>query len=238
MMIFSADLYAKVFYSFANHRKRMQWSKFVGWALPFFVVLITVAVTRKQYADFKNCWLNTNNGTVWAFIGPATLVVLINIALITRVLIEVSKKSRSANVTEKRKLDDLKYVAVRASLLLPVIGVTWVFGFMVLFDGDQVVFMYIFVITNTFQGALIWLTQFFWSREVKNAWTSMKKKRHYSLKKVNSRKEKDNNKEFNDIDECAIFPPNSTIDNTYSMTSKKSLTVSSDLTFTTFGTKN
>ncbi|XP_071945338.1 uncharacterized protein [Antedon mediterranea] len=231
MMIFSADLYAKVFYSFANHHKRMKWSRFVGWGLPLIVVLVTAAVTQEDYVLDEECWLNYKEKAIWGFVGPVVAVVLVNIALISRVLFEVSKKSRSANVTKKRQVDDIKYVALRATLLLPVIGVTWVTGYLVLFF-DDIWLKYVFVIANSCQGVFIWLTQFFWSREVKNAWTSMKKKRGF---KVSLKKSE--NKEFNNIGEGVASPPNSTIENTYSLSSKKSLTQTSEIPLQLTGSK-
>ena len=46
---------------------------------PAVVVAVSLAVTRaKSYGSSGTCWLDVDSGLIWAFIGPALLVILVS----------------------------------------------------------------------------------------------------------------------------------------------------------------
>lgn len=46
---------------------------------PAVVVAVSLAVTRaKGYGSSGTCWLDVDSGLIWAFIGPAVLVILVS----------------------------------------------------------------------------------------------------------------------------------------------------------------
>ena len=46
---------------------------------PAVVVAVSLAVTRaKGYGSSGTCWLDVDSGLIWAFVGPALLVILVS----------------------------------------------------------------------------------------------------------------------------------------------------------------
>jgi hypothetical protein len=60
-----------------------------------------------RYGDEEACWLNTDDGTIYAFIGPVAIVILVNLVLLVLVMRSIatlgfSHETRSQ--TKARKL--------------------------------------------------------------------------------------------------------------------------------------
>ncbi|XP_062572840.1 adhesion G-protein coupled receptor D1-like [Saccostrea cucullata] len=70
----------------------------------------------------------------------------------------------SNSTTKKRALSGIKSI----SILLPVLGVTWVFGFLSISD-DVIVFEYIFAILNSFQGFFIFISKCLLNKKIRKA---------------------------------------------------------------------
>ncbi|XP_077606147.1 adhesion G protein-coupled receptor B1-like [Crocuta crocuta] len=54
----------------------------LGWGLPALVVAISVGFTKaKGYSTMNYCWLSLEGGLLYAFVGPAAAVVLVNMVI-------------------------------------------------------------------------------------------------------------------------------------------------------------
>ncbi|KAF7227402.1 transcript variant X2 [Nothobranchius furzeri] len=54
----------------------------LGWGLPALVVAISVGFTKaKGYGTPSYCWLSLEGGLLYAFVGPAAAVVLVNMVI-------------------------------------------------------------------------------------------------------------------------------------------------------------
>ncbi|GAA6066817.1 adhesion G protein-coupled receptor B1 isoform X1 [Tachysurus ichikawai] len=54
----------------------------LGWGLPALVVAISVGFTKaKGYGTVNYCWLSLDGGLLYAFVGPAAAVVLVNMVI-------------------------------------------------------------------------------------------------------------------------------------------------------------
>ncbi|NWW28176.1 AGRB2 protein, partial [Falcunculus frontatus] len=84
----------------------------LGWGLPALVVAVSVGFTRtKGYGTASYCWLSLEGGLLYAFVGPAAVIVLVNMLvgiivfnkLMSRDGIsDKSKKQRAGWVTQPR----------------------------------------------------------------------------------------------------------------------------------------
>ncbi|NWR25251.1 AGRB2 protein, partial [Emberiza fucata] len=84
----------------------------LGWGLPALVVAVSVGFTRtKGYGTASYCWLSLEGGLLYAFVGPAAVIVLVNMLvgiivfnkLMSRDGIsDKSKKQRAGCVTQPR----------------------------------------------------------------------------------------------------------------------------------------
>ncbi|VDI76949.1 Hypothetical predicted protein, partial [Mytilus galloprovincialis] len=125
-----------------------------AWGVPLVIVGITLGVTRlKGYHSEKYCWLSTNNFVVMAFVGPALLIILINIGIIHVVLKAIYSTHAMVNERLKKKVRaGVKCMVV----LIPVLGLSWLFGILA-YNEDTIIFQYLFGISTSLQGFIIFI---------------------------------------------------------------------------------
>ncbi|XP_052106943.1 adhesion G protein-coupled receptor E1-like [Mytilus californianus] len=124
------------------------------WIVPAGIVGISAGVTKlKGYGNQQFCWLTPETNLIWAFIGPALFVILINVIVIIIVLYKTMTVQAVAAKTPKEKSKiGLKGIRV----MLPLFGVMWILGTFSLND-DLVMFQYLFAIFNSLQGLFIFV---------------------------------------------------------------------------------
>ena len=86
-------------------------------------------------------------------------------------MICVTVRVKGAGTDEKERLVKLR-AGIRASVVvLPLLGVTWLFG-LLSFNSDTIAFKYIFTIFNSLQGLMIFIFHCLKDREARksNAW--------------------------------------------------------------------
>ncbi|XP_046548289.1 adhesion G protein-coupled receptor B1-like [Haliotis rubra] len=135
----------------------------LAWGVPAVIVGITLGVTKLEgYGNDQFCWLTITDGVLYAFVGPVLFVILANsviIIIIMRVLcstkLMVTKRKRERAVTTVRSL----------CVLMPVLGVTWVFGVLAINDYT-VIFQYLFASFNSLQGFLIFMMHCLFNRAI------------------------------------------------------------------------
>ncbi|XP_058971603.2 adhesion G-protein coupled receptor D1-like [Pocillopora verrucosa] len=136
-----------------NIKSRMKWIYAFGWISPLPIVAVSLVLTGADSYAANNCWLTIEYGIIyWTFVVPVAIIVLINSILFFVLLHRISRASRS-----KEKITRAKHVRAwlrRSAMLLPLMGVTWLFGFLT-FISSTVVFHYIFTILNSLQGFFI-----------------------------------------------------------------------------------
>ncbi|XP_067676323.1 adhesion G protein-coupled receptor B1-like [Haliotis asinina] len=126
----------------------------LSWGVPAVIVGITLGVTELEgYGNDQFCWLTVEDGVLYALAGPALFIILANtvfIIIIMRVLFSTKMMIQKAN--REKFMISFRSLCV----LMPVFGVTWVFGILA-FNEDTVVFQYLFAILNSLQGFLIFV---------------------------------------------------------------------------------
>nr|XP_034315952.1 adhesion G protein-coupled receptor E3 isoform X2 [Crassostrea gigas] len=129
-------------------KSRVCW--FLGgiWGIPVIITVTNLGAFWKQGYHLKSyCWLSIESGSLYLFIIPVCLICLINILIIVsllRVLFASSIMAKSS--LQKKASSGLRSLGT----LLPVLGVTWLFGILVV-NEKAVLFQYLFVIANSLQ---------------------------------------------------------------------------------------
>ena len=104
---------------------------------------------------FSRCYLNPETHFIWAFIAPVVVIMLANVAFIIMAAIVMWRhKKRLTGKMEAKKIKDW----LKALLTLSVImGLTWIFGVLIVEVEELVPLAYIFTILVAFQGVIIFI---------------------------------------------------------------------------------
>ncbi|XP_033100528.1 adhesion G protein-coupled receptor L4-like [Anneissia japonica] len=167
MLIMSTDLYMKIKHPFADHEMRLVYSRYIAWIGPVIIVGTTAGITRNNYASDK-CWLDTSSLAIWAFIVPVCVMMMTVLVQLVIIGYVAYTKSQLPNQTEDemRKLKRIRTIFGGIIILTPAVGLAWIFGVIIVFC-DWKIMEYIFVILNSMQGFLIWISQCVFSKEVR-----------------------------------------------------------------------
>ncbi|RDD47522.1 Hemicentin-1 [Trichoplax sp. H2] len=122
------------------------------------------------------CWLENEPPIFLAFIVPMLILVVVNC-----VLFGIALKAMLNTQKINQRKDDEQFLKLKAGLraaivLLPLLGVGWILG-AVIIATDNIVFQYLFAIVNSLQGFVILIFQCLKNRQVLQAYRSMMKKR-------------------------------------------------------------
>ncbi|XP_071113591.1 adhesion G protein-coupled receptor L2-like isoform X1 [Haliotis cracherodii] len=123
------------------------------WVPPAVIVGITLGTVKLDgYRGLKYCWLSTERHIIWAFVGPALFIIVVN----TFILILSVRKMITRKTWDDNVLSQGKYLARALGVILPIIGITWVLGVFSI-NREVVVFQYLFAICNSLQGLFIFI---------------------------------------------------------------------------------
>ncbi|XP_075758388.1 adhesion G protein-coupled receptor E3-like isoform X2 [Pelodiscus sinensis] len=132
-----------------------------GYGFPALIVAISAAANSKGYRTSQPCWLETDNGFLWSFLGPVCLIILINCTFFITTLWILRDKICSLN-SDVSTVKNTRLLTFKAVAQLFILGCTWSFG---LLPGK--VMAYLFTIVNSLQGAFIFLVHCLLNRQVR-----------------------------------------------------------------------
>ncbi|XP_059922971.1 adhesion G protein-coupled receptor L4 [Gadus macrocephalus] len=135
-----------------------------GYGSPAVVVAISAALGSKYYGTDKVCWLSTENNFIWSFIGPACLIILVNLLAFGVIIYKVFRHT-AVKKPEISHYENIRSCARGALALLFVLGATWTFGLLHILH-ETTLTAYLFTIANTFQGMFIFIFLCVLSRKV------------------------------------------------------------------------
>uniref|UniRef100_A0A452HQP3 Uncharacterized protein n=1 Tax=Gopherus agassizii TaxID=38772 RepID=A0A452HQP3_9SAUR len=169
----------------------------LGWGLPALVVAVSVGFTRtKGYGTASYCWLSLEGGLLYAFVGPAAVIVLVNMLIGIIVfnklmsrdgISDKSKKQRAGwkqptcgrlllkctkcGVVSSTALTSATTSSAMASLwsscvVLPLLALTWMSAVLAMTDRRSILFQVLFAVFNSVQGFVIITVHCFLRREV------------------------------------------------------------------------
>ncbi|KAM8890258.1 adhesion G protein-coupled receptor L4 [Synchiropus picturatus] len=135
-----------------------------GYGSPAVVVTISATLGSKYYGTDKACWLSTENHFIWSFIGPACLIILVNLLAFGVIIFKVYRHT-AVKKPEISHYENIRSCARGALALLFVLGATWAFGVLHILN-ETTLTAYLFTITNAFQGMFIFIFLCVLSRKI------------------------------------------------------------------------
>ncbi|XP_028316870.1 adhesion G protein-coupled receptor B2 isoform X2 [Gouania willdenowi] len=172
----------------------------LGWGLPALVVAVSVGFTRARgYGTASYCWLSLEGGLLYAFVGPAAVIVLVNMLIGIVVfnklmsrdgISDKSKKQRAGIPAEARsrlllkcsKCGVISSTAMSSStassamaslwsscVVLPLLALTWMSAVLAITDRRSTLFQVLFAVFDSVQGFVIITVHCAMRREVQDA---------------------------------------------------------------------
>ncbi|XP_068188956.1 adhesion G protein-coupled receptor B2 [Antennarius striatus] len=172
----------------------------LGWGLPALVVAVSVGFTRARgYGTASYCWLSLEGGLLYAFVGPAAVIVLVNMLIGIVVfnklmsrdgISDKSKKQRAGvpveahsrlllkcskcGVISSTALSSATASSAMASLwsscvVLPLLALTWMSAVLAITDRRSTLFQVLFAVFDSVQGFVIITVHCAMRREVQDA---------------------------------------------------------------------
>ncbi|XP_069462299.1 adhesion G protein-coupled receptor B3 isoform X3 [Ambystoma mexicanum] len=139
----------------------------LGWGLPALVVAISMGFTKaKGYGTPNYCWLSLEGGLLYAFVGPAAAVVLVNMVI----GILVFNKLVSRDGILDKKLKHRAGASLWSScVVLPLLALTWMSAVLAMTDKRSILFQILFAVFDSLQGFVIIMVHCILRREVQDA---------------------------------------------------------------------
>nr|XP_058959514.1 adhesion G protein-coupled receptor L4-like [Pocillopora verrucosa] len=148
------------------------------WGLPAIMVAISLGISAgndgiKTFVNDEDCWMSSSTNIIWIFVSLVGLIAIINMMILVRVIKELTTIQQvKESQTEQIRL------GVRACVVLaPLLGVTWLIGFLV---PLHIAFSYIFVILNSTQGFFIFFFHCLGNSEIRGRFKRRVQKIHPS----------------------------------------------------------
>nr|XP_034314353.1 adhesion G protein-coupled receptor E1 isoform X4 [Crassostrea gigas] len=142
---------------------RVHWFLLTIYGLPVIITTTTLgAFWGKDYHLKYYCWLSPKSGSLYLFIIPVCLISMLNLLIIVSLVRVLSASSAMMKSSlQKKATSGLRSLGT----LLPVLGVTWLFGILAVNEKADV-FQYIFVIANSLQGFFIFVSHVLLNKKV------------------------------------------------------------------------
>lgn len=138
-MCFSMGLMHQLTFYFIQLRKKVYlWLCFsFGYACPFLIVIVTVInynAENSYYYNNETCWLiyeSPLQGSIHFFVIPVGIIVLVNVFTMIVVISKLLKPNISEGTSHDEK-EIVRGIIKTIVLLTPILGITWIFGFVML----------------------------------------------------------------------------------------------------------
>ncbi|XP_061278391.1 adhesion G protein-coupled receptor E1 isoform X2 [Bos javanicus] len=170
VMLFLMVRNLKVVNYFSSRNIKMLYLCAFGYGLPGLVVAVSAGLQPQGYGMYNRCWLNTETGFIWSFLGPVCTIIVVNSILLTWTLCILRQKLSSVNA-EVSTLKDTRLLTFKAFAQIFILGCSWVLGIFQIGPMANIM-AYLFTIINSLQGAFIFLIHCVLSRQVREEYRS------------------------------------------------------------------
>ncbi|CAM9731868.1 unnamed protein product [Lampetra planeri] len=151
-------------------RRRLIHKRFLllGWGFPAMTVAFSCGLTKmKGYGTHSYCWLSLEGGLLYSFVGPAAVVVLINMVI---GILVFNKLVTRNGVPDKIRKDAPHRASLWSScVVLPLLALTWMSAVLAITDRRSSLFQVLFSVFDSLQGLVITAVHCFLRREVQVA---------------------------------------------------------------------
>ncbi|XP_045022612.1 adhesion G protein-coupled receptor E1 isoform X3 [Bubalus bubalis] len=165
VMLFLMVRNLKVVNYFSSRNIKMLYLCAFGYGLPGLVVAVSAGLQPQGYGMYNRCWLNTETGFIWSFLGPVCTIIVVNSILLTWTLCILRQKLSSVNA-EVSTLKDTRLLTFKAFAQIFILGCSWVLGIFQIGPMANIM-AYLFTVINSLQGAFIFLIHCVLSRQVR-----------------------------------------------------------------------
>ncbi|XP_061588393.1 adhesion G protein-coupled receptor L2-like isoform X4 [Cololabis saira] len=155
MCLEGVQLYLMLVEVFESEFSRRKYYYSSGYLIPALVVGISAAIDHRSYGTQQACWLRVDNHFIWSFIGPVTIIVIVNVIFLVVTMYKMVKHSTSMKPDSSR-LGGIRSWVLGAFALLSLMVLTWTFGLFFV-NESSIVMAYLFTIFNTLQGMFIFI---------------------------------------------------------------------------------
>uniref|UniRef100_A0A3B3RTQ3 Adhesion G protein-coupled receptor L3 n=1 Tax=Paramormyrops kingsleyae TaxID=1676925 RepID=A0A3B3RTQ3_9TELE len=155
MLLEGVQLYIMLVEVFESEHSRRKYFYLVGYGVPAIIVAASAAVDYRSYGTDRVCWLRLDTYFIWSFIGPATLIIMLNVIFLGIALYKMFHHTAILK-PDSGCLDNVKSWVIGAIALLCLLGLTWAFGLMYI-NESTIVMAYLFTIFNSLQGMFIFI---------------------------------------------------------------------------------
>ncbi|MGH0114422.1 UNVERIFIED_CONTAM: hypothetical protein FKN15_015924 [Acipenser sinensis] len=139
----------------------------LGWGLPALVVAVSVGFTKaKGYGTINYCWLSLEGGLLYAFVGPAAAVVLVNMVIGILVFNKLVSKD---GITDKKLKERAGASLWSSCVVLPLLALTWMSAVLAITDRRSALFQILFAVFDSLEGFVIVMVHCILRREVQDA---------------------------------------------------------------------
>ncbi|KAM9449469.1 adhesion G protein-coupled receptor L3 isoform 1-T1 [Clarias gariepinus] len=155
MFLEGVQLYIMLVEVFESEYSRTKYFYLTGYGVPALIVAVSAAVDYRSYGTNHVCWLRLDTYFIWSFIGPATLIIMLNVIFLGIALYKMFHHTAILK-PDSGCLDNIKSWVIGAIALLCLLGLTWAFGLMYI-NENTVIMAYLFTIFNSLQGMFIFI---------------------------------------------------------------------------------
>ncbi|XP_028391995.1 uncharacterized protein LOC114516661 [Dendronephthya gigantea] len=158
-------LYLKLISVYSGEFVRMKYFYLFGWGFPLIFVGLSAGLNYDVYGNDTWCWISYEDGFKWLIFAPViimTSITFLAVVGVARVLLVVSKSEGADNM--RRIISAARGVLV----LFPTLGLCWVFGIIGV-NHDALVWKYLFAISSSIQGFLIFMIYGVCNTEIRSA---------------------------------------------------------------------
>ncbi|XP_028827573.1 adhesion G protein-coupled receptor E2-like [Denticeps clupeoides] len=134
--------------------ERLHWGYMylVAYGFPLIVVGVSAAVMPDGYGN-EQCWLKTEKGFRWSFLGPVTFILACNTVLFMAIFISFySTLTRAQN--DISQITQTRTLMLKSMVQFIILGCPWILGF---FEMKDMALKVIFIVFNSQQGTFIFL---------------------------------------------------------------------------------
>ncbi|XP_029018515.1 adhesion G-protein coupled receptor D1 isoform X2 [Betta splendens] len=167
MLVEGLHLYSMVVKVFGSEGSKHVYYYGIGWGAPMLICVVSITSALDSYGEIDNCWLSLQHGAIWAFVAPALFVIVVNVGILISVTRIISRIS-GENYKVHGDANAVKLTAKAVAVLLPILGISWVFGILTV-NSSSLPFLYIFTVFNSLQGFFVFLFHCLLNSEVRAA---------------------------------------------------------------------
>ncbi|XP_026051979.1 CD97 antigen-like isoform X2 [Carassius auratus] len=173
MLLEGVQLYRMVVLVFNTTLKHL-YMYLVGYGAPLVIIIISIsAITFPAgYGTKRHCWLSLDRYFILSFFAPVCIVVILNGFVFIITIWKLAKKFSSLN-PDLSSLKQIRSFTVTAVAQLCILGGTWIFGFFLFQEKGTEVMLYLFIILNSLQGALIFIMHCLLSKPVRTEYYNL-----------------------------------------------------------------